>query len=174
MARQGRAVGDGDGRWLRVTSGRRTSSPSPSLDGQSSSQTSSSLAKEGSRRPTSHKYETPAGSSSTSSRSASLRPSPLSLSTASSHGTQSYVLSPCIVVTTDLSGLSEEAQESAWAAIEVSGRLSRIPSSRCPSDKSAHSKTARGAFVDHQLGQYSRSRCRHELSVPRFRACILL
>lgn len=65
--------------------------------------------------------------------------------------TQPYVLSPCVSVTTESMGL-EHGSRSAWAVIEVAARLSRIPSSRCPSDGSAR-KTVTGDFIEHQLGR---------------------
>jgi len=64
--------------------------------------------------------------------------------------TQPFVLSPCISVTSE-SAEPHNGQQWLWAAIEVSARLSRIPSSRCPSSASAR-KEATGTFVEHQLG----------------------
>lgn len=69
----------------------------------------------------------------------------------SSRAAQPFVLSPHIAVVSQPTG-QDAARQSVWATVEVSGRLSRIPSSPSPSGGGAQPSTCRGSFVHHQLG----------------------
>ncbi|PHH87518.1 hypothetical protein CDD83_8746 [Cordyceps sp. RAO-2017] len=53
-------------------------------------------------------------------------------------------------------------QQTIWAAVEVSGRLSRIPSSRSPS---GNQSPTTGSFVPHQLDRFFEFGCLYDLSV---------
>ncbi|PNY29381.1 Uncharacterized protein TCAP_00706 [Tolypocladium capitatum] len=70
--------------------------------------------------------------------------------------TQPFVLSPCICITSEPT-TPEHGPQAMWAAIEVSGRLSRIPSSRSPSKSSSESRSMTGSFINPQLGYCSMS-----------------
>ncbi|KAM4056842.1 hypothetical protein HRG_003705 [Hirsutella rhossiliensis] len=75
-----------------------------------------------------------------------------------------FVLSPYISVVSQCTG-QEAGRQSAWATVEVSGRLSRIPSSRSPSGSGAQPLVSRGSFVDHQLDRFFEFGCLYDLSV---------
>jgi hypothetical protein len=57
------------------------------------------------------------------------------------------VLSPCVLITPDVSAL-RECQHTVWAAIEVAGRLSQIPVAGVE-----RSETVTGTFIEHKLGK---------------------
>lgn len=71
-----------------------------------------------------------------------------------------FVLSPSISVVSQCTG-QEAGRQTVWATVEVSGRLSRIPSSRSPSGSSQETSVSRGSFVDHQLGNVTSAASRH-------------
>lgn len=73
------------------------------------------------------------------------------LVTNSSQEIQPFVLSPCISIASE-STVPEHGPQAIWAAIEISGRLSRIASSRSPSKSSSKAKSMTGSFIDPQLG----------------------
>ncbi|RDA90864.1 hypothetical protein CP533_3227 [Ophiocordyceps camponoti-saundersi (nom. inval.)] len=68
------------------------------------------------------------------------------------------VLCPCISVTSEAVG---EGRSSIWAAVEVSGRLSSIPSSRSSSNHS----TNRASFIAHPLDRFFEYGCLYDLTV---------
>ncbi|KJZ79900.1 hypothetical protein HIM_00614 [Hirsutella minnesotensis 3608] len=78
-----------------------------------------------------------------------------------SHAAHPSVLSPHISV------LSQSAHDgkSIWATVEVSGRLSRIPSSRSPSESNPRSSIPKGSFVTHQLDRFFEYGCLYDLTV---------
>ncbi|RDA84689.1 hypothetical protein CP532_2773 [Ophiocordyceps camponoti-leonardi (nom. inval.)] len=69
------------------------------------------------------------------------------------------VLCPCIAVTSEAVG--EGRSSSIWAAVEVSGRLSSIPSSRSSSNHS----TNRASFIAHPLDRFFEYGCLYDLTV---------
>ncbi|PHH65345.1 hypothetical protein CDD81_2757 [Ophiocordyceps australis] len=75
-----------------------------------------------------------------------------------------FVLSPCITVSSE-STCYEHGRQTVWAAIEVTGRLSSITSSRSSSESSAIVASVAGSFVEHQLDRFFEFGCLYDLTV---------
>lgn len=58
------------------------------------------------------------------------------------------MLCPCISIKSDTAALSEN-QHTVWAAIEVAGKLSKIPAKNC-----GQSEPVGGTFIQHDLGTF--------------------
>lgn len=68
------------------------------------------------------------------------------------------VLCPHVSVTSEVTALME-GQRSLWAAVEVSGRLSKLPAAApgmCPQQNIG---IVTGSFIDHELGETNRVSC---------------
>ncbi|PHH71205.1 hypothetical protein CDD82_6679 [Ophiocordyceps australis] len=139
-----------------LSSSRRT--PSTTSQPQPCGNSSCSSWHTSSRDPSASKSCTSRGSS-----GSDLSPScPLAIKMAGP--APPFVLSPCITVTSELT-CHEHGRQTVWAAIEVTGRLSSITSSRSSSESSAALASMTGSFVEHQLDRFFEFGCLYDLTV---------
>lgn len=68
-----------------------------------------------------------------------------------SQNTRTYILSPRVVVTPQQKEL-DGTENSLWVAVEISGKLSQISSTRAPFADEPEANVVPGTYINHKLG----------------------